>query len=200
MPIFGTALPSWRRKRRAARSPRSRSAAVDPAEAAGRLEFARLRAVLLALALAARAPEHRIESAGRSTASERLGLLQMRQRSSGFATPPISAARRSSAIMSMSGRARPIAAMMARMSAALADAAKDRVIGGKLPLAWRPPMKRATRNGPLRTTSSAIDKAGCPPCASVAMTIVGLTFGDPVADPDRALRRRVDAPSAASDA
>ena len=55
------------------------------------------------------------------------------------------------------------------MSAAVAEAAKARVIAGKLPLAWRPPMKRATRNGPLRTTSSAIASAGCPPRSSVAM-------------------------------
>ena len=77
-------------------------------------------------------------------------------------------ASRSSAIMSISGRALAIAAVTARMSAAVADAANERVITGKLPFAWRPPMKRATRNGPLRTTSSAIDSAACPPRSSVA--------------------------------
>jgi len=38
----------------------------------------------------------------------------------------------------------------------------------KLPLAWRPPMKRATRNGPVRVTSSASAKTGLPSALSIA--------------------------------
>ena len=68
---------------------------------------------------------------------------------------------------SISGRARRMACVTTAMSAAVAEAANDAVIAGKLPLAWCPPMKRAMRNGPRRTISSASANTGCPSSVSV---------------------------------
>ena len=90
----------------------------------------------------------------RLTASETLGLGKCGSASSGFARPSRSGSSRSSTSASTSGRARRIADKMACASNAPA-ARKAGSAAGKLPLAWRPLMKRAMRNGPVLTTSSA---------------------------------------------
>ena len=142
--------------------------------------------------------EQRVESAGEVDGQRQVGARKMRQREQRIGDAveigqPAAPAR----CMSISGRA-------------LADRRDQRVDVGsvgrwqrrpasaaaKLPLAWRPPMKRATRNGPLRHD---FQRERTAPAArrrsSVATKIVGSNLGDPVADPGRRFAPARTAPS-----
>ena len=123
---------------------------LDAAEAAGRLEFAGLRAVLLALALAARARQQRVEAAVEIDGERDVGAGEMRQREQRIGD---AVERRAAAARARSCRCR------GRALADRRDHRRDVVAPAcgsqcgsrrRRNCHWRgvPLMKRATRNGP----------------------------------------------------
>ena len=126
----------------------------------------------------------------RLTASERLGLEKCGSASSGFGSPSRSGSSRSSTSTSTSGRARRIAANDGVGARNAPAARKAGSAAGKLPLAWRPLMKRgdAERAGSDDFQRQRIDRLAVR--LDHRDETVGRRVGDPFLDPQRALRRR----------
>ena len=145
--------------------------------------FLRLRLPLARPSIASKPPT-------RSTASEIFGLGRCGSASSGFAAPPISAARRSSESRSISGRARRMACVTIAMSAAVAEAANDAVIGRKIAVGVVPAHEARDAERSAADDLQRQRKYGLPVLGQRRHQMIGAQRLDPPADPDRALRRR----------
>ena len=148
---------------------------LDAAEAADRLELARLRTMLLALALAARAAEQRVEAAVEVDGQREVRARQMRQREQRICDAADlgrqAFQRDACRYPAAPGGLRRVTA--AHVGSRGASGKRSAVIAGKLPLAWCPPMKRgdaersAARRPPARAQRPAARHA-----SSVATTMI----------------------------